>query len=179
MTDAELLTMWRACNGPLAKLNGPLIRFAGMVEKCAVARECESLTISDLASVLTAIYEDGRVDLRVCDRVAALLPMPEPSTTSKDVEVCLGCGTQTAARDCGCPAGTAMVRQVAPVSTNQKAWNVRVFDDHHQGGSPLGIVYAATEGEAMSLAQSQWDVHGDADIVVALAQSQPDGTPTP
>jgi hypothetical protein len=55
--DDERLTMWRAVSGPHAELTGPLIRFAGMVEEVARARECESLA---LRSALAARTELGR-----------------------------------------------------------------------------------------------------------------------
>lgn len=38
LTDAELLAMWRSAQGPRAALNGPLIRFAGLVA-AAVRRD--------------------------------------------------------------------------------------------------------------------------------------------
>ncbi len=41
LTDEQLKAMWRSVQGPHAELNGPLIRFAGLVAK-AVAQQAES-----------------------------------------------------------------------------------------------------------------------------------------
>ena len=38
LPDDELLAMWRSVRGPLAELNGPLIRYAGLAYRAGLAK---------------------------------------------------------------------------------------------------------------------------------------------
>lgn len=64
LSDARLLQMWRSVQGPYAQLNGPLIRFAGLVRAALAARDAAKppMVLCDVAEIRAGEKNDGDLE---------------------------------------------------------------------------------------------------------------------
>ena len=68
LSDAELRRLWRSVQGPRAELNGPLIRFAGLVLKAALPVRSPRAEKACIEELLAFIEREGyrRCDVPAC-----------------------------------------------------------------------------------------------------------------